>query len=263
MPIIPNLTTFQYESRKNQKKPVDSLQLRSVRTMAESGRDAAAKKSEALYNDMRAAIQETNYRQMRRIIADPDYEPNRVGAGDKRTALHTAAHEDDQGALDILLKQTSIDTNVRTAKGLTPFLYAASRGRMVSFEVLMNDSRVNVKARDGEDQTAMELITSLGKEIKANKAKELLANRIQKPVAGKGTIKLALLIGNSDYQGSGWGDLPGAKKDLTDMEARMKANSYQVEVIENSPDTLQAVQDVMNNTPVSSVTHMQVLYVGG
>ena len=138
----------------------------------------------------------------------------------------------------------------------------AESGRDAAAKIL-NDSRVDTDAWDDEDQTAMELITSLGKEIKANKAKELLANRIQKPVAGKGTIKLALLIGNSDYQGSGWADLPGAKKDLTDMEARMKANSYQVEVIENSQDTLQAVQEVMNNTPVSSVTHLQVLYVGG
>ena len=46
------------------------------------------------------------------------------------------------------------------------------------------------------------------------------------------------------------------------METRLKEDGYQVELIENSPDILQAVQDVMNKTPVSSVTHLQVLYVG-
>ena len=59
-----------------------------------------------------------------------------------------------------------------------------------------------------------------------------------------------------------WDDLPGAKKDVTAMEARLRAEGYQVEVIENSADILPAVQEVMNKTPVSSVTHLQVLYVG-
>ena len=232
--------------------------------------DRVEVKSEALYNEMRGAIQKKDYQQMRKIIADPDYDPDRVGAkGDKRTALHTAVHDDDQEALSILLQQTSIDTNVKTTKGLTPFLYAASRGTMVSFEVLLNDSRVDVDERDYEDQTAMELINSLGREIKAHKAKELLAKREKKTIDLKDTIKLAILIGNSEYRGNNsaassvtWDDLPGAKKDVRDMETRMKAAGYRVEVIENSPDILQAVQDVMNRTPVSSVTHLQVLYVG-
>ena len=232
--------------------------------------DSVEEKSEVLFNDMRGAIQKKNYQQMRKIIADPDYDPNRVGTvGDKRTALHTAAHDDDREALAILLEQTSIDTNVKTTEGLTPFLYAASRGKMVSFEVLLNDGRVDVDERDGKDQTALELINSLGKEIKAHKAKELLAGRDKKHLALKDAIKLALLIGNSEYQGNNaaanavtWDDLPGAKKDVTDMETRLKANGYQVELIENSLDILGAVQDVMNKTPVASVTHLQVLYVG-
>ena len=216
---------------------------------------------------MQKAIQKKNYTQMRAIIEDPDYNPNRMGALDQRTALHTAAHDDNREALAILLEQTNIDTNVKTTKGLTPFLYAASRGKLVSFEVLLNDDRVDVDERDLDDQTAMELINSLGKEIKAHKAKELLAKRDKKPL--KDAIKLAVLIGNSEYQGNNgaanavtWDDLPGAKKDVTDMEARLKANGYQVELIENSPDILGAVQDVMNKTPVASVTHLQVLYVG-
>ena len=231
--------------------------------------EAAIQRTEALYITMQRAIQKKNYSQMRAIIEDPDYNPNRVGALDQRTALHTAAHDDNREALAILLEQTSIDTNVKTTDGLTPFLYAASRGKMVSLEVLLNDGRVDVDERDGKDQTAMELINLLDREIKAHKARELLAERDKKPLALNDAIKLALLIGNSEYQGNNaaadavtWDDLPGAKKDVTDMEARLKADGYQVELIENSPDILQAVQDVMKKIPVASVTHLQVLYVG-
>ena len=226
-------------------------------------------RSKALYEDMRGAIQNKDYRQMRTVIGNPEYNPNRVGLLDLRTALHTAAHEDDQEALSILLRQTRIDTNVKTTEGFTPFLLAASKGKMVSFEMLLNDRRVNPHARDGKDQTAMELITSLGKEIKANKAKELLAKHDNSQVVQKDTAKLALLIGNSEYKANTppddsvtWDDLPGAKEDVTDMKAKLTAEGYQVELIENSPDLLQAVKDVMNKIPVASITHLQVLYAG-
>ena len=99
--------------------------------------------------------------------------------------------------------------------------------------------------------------------------KEVMAKPSKKPPDLKDKVKLAIMIENSEYEGKNtrdtwsWRDLPGAKKDLTDMEAKMKANSYRVEVVENSEDILTAVQGVMNKTPVSSVTHLQVLYVGG
>ena len=225
--------------------------------------------SEALYRDMQKAIHKKNYGQMRAIIANPAYNGDRVGGSDQRTALHTAAHEDDREALAILLGQTSIDTNVRTTRGLTPFLYAASKGKMISFEVLLNDSRVDTNLRDGEDQTALELITALGKEIKVNKARELLAKRKDTPLVQKDTTKLAILIANSEYKENkrskdsvSWDDLPGAKKDVTDMKARMEVNGYKVKVIENSPDILQDIKEEMNMTPVSSVSHLQLLYVG-
>ena len=65
--------------------------------------EAAARRSKALYEDMREAIQRKDYQHMRTIIGNPDYNPNRVGALDMRTALHTAAHEDDPESLAILL----------------------------------------------------------------------------------------------------------------------------------------------------------------
>ena len=211
---------------------------------------------------MQEAIQAKDYDRMRGIIADPNYDLDGVGASDKRTALHTAVYEDDAESLGILLKQTKINVNVTTTEGLTPFLYAASIGKWVSFEVLLNDSRVDIDLRDGKNLTALELITVLGEEIQVNKAKELLAKRKED------TTKLAILIVNSEYkrykdchQGI-WDDLPGAKKDVTDMKARMEVNGYKVKVIENSPDILQDIKEEMNMTPVSSVSHLQLLYVG-
>ena len=227
------------------------------------------RKAETLYNNMREAIQKKNYQQMRTIIRNPDYDPNRVGAGDKRTALHTAAHEDDREALAILLRQRGINPNVRTTKGLTPFLLAASEGKMVSFEVLLNDSRVDADERDDEDHTAMELVKSLGRVVKVNKAKELLAKQTNSHHNPKDSVKLAILIGNSKYPAPAdsmtwpWEDLPGVKKDIADMEARLKADGYRVEVVENSENILETVKEVMNKTPVSSVTDLQVLYAGG
>ena len=217
---------------------------------------------------MRTAIQKKNYHRMKQIVADTDYDSNRVGGGDMRTALHTAAHEDDRQCLLILLEQKSIDTNVKTSRGLTPFLLAASKGKMVSFEVLLNDKRIDVDARDDEDNDALELVHGLGKEIKFQKAKELL-EKSSRDSSVKGTTKLAILIGNSNYRENHdpknpvtWGDLPGAKKDILDMEARMLVEGYKVEKIEDSLDILEAVQKVMNKTPVASISHLQVLYVG-
>ena len=225
--------------------------------------------AEALYNNMRTAIQKKDHQHMREIVESTRYDPNRVGGGDQRTALHTAAQLDDKESLLILLGQPTIDTNVRTSKGLTPFLLAASKGKMVAFEVLLNDKRVEVEALDDEDQSALELINSLGKEIKAAKAKELLEKRNKKRQSVEEGTKLALLIGNSEYRANNdpknvasWDDLPGAMKDVLDMKARLEADGYQVEVIANSSDILQAVQEVMNKTPVASVTHLQVLYAG-
>ena len=218
---------------------------------------------------MRTAIQKKNYHRMKQIVANTDYDSNRVGGGDMRTALHTAAHEDDRQCLLILLEQKSIDTNVKTSRGLTPFLLAASKGKMVSFEVLLNDKRIDVDARDDEDNDALELVHGLGKEIKFQKAKELL-EKSSRDSSVKGTTKLAILIGNSNYRENHdpknpltWGDLPGAKKDILDMEARMLVEGYKVEKIEDSLDVLEAVQKVMNKTPVASISHLQVLYVGG
>ena len=226
-------------------------------------------RSKALYEDMRVAIQKKDYQQMRRVIRNPDYNPNRVGALDQRTALHTASHEDDREAISILLQQTSIDTNVKTTEGLTPFILAASEGKIDSFEVLLSGSRVDADSRDGKDRSAMELINALDKELKSLKAKELLKKQNNRHIPPKDTAKLALLIGNCQYKANAppndsmfWPDLSGPKKDVADMKTRLRADGYQVEVIENSPDLLNSVKDVMNKIPVSSITHLQVLYAG-
>ena len=56
---------------------------------------------------MRSAILNKEYLEMMFVIGSRDY-----NAGDRRTALHTAGHEEDRQALDILLGQKNINTNV-------------------------------------------------------------------------------------------------------------------------------------------------------
>ena len=63
----------------------------------------AKKRLDALYNEMREAINNNDHQQMRKIIADKDCKVNKVGGVDMRTALHTATMREDREALEILL----------------------------------------------------------------------------------------------------------------------------------------------------------------
>ena len=95
-----------------------------------------------------------------------------------------------------------------------------------------------------------------------------MAKQNKKPPYLKDNVKLGIMIENSDYEGNktkdsvNWKDLSGAKRDVADMGARIKADGYQVEVIENHPDILKAIEDVLKKFAVNSVTHVQVLYAG-
>ena len=216
---------------------------------------------EKAYSEMREAIAKKDHQRMQRILENPYYDPNRAGGIDKRTALHTAAQLEDKVALKILLGQRDIDTNVKTTACLTPLLLAAAKGKMVSIEILLADSRVDENAIDDMDQTAEELVAKPGRNVATLKVKELLSKRNPKPQEGIG--KLAILIGNSNYQrAKRLTDLEGAKADLEAMKAKLSAEGYRVEVIKNSADILNDVGDVMKNTADRSVTHLQVLYAG-
>ena len=135
-------------------------------------------KNKKLYNDMREAIEGNDHQSMSKIIRDRDYQPNNPGEEEERmTALHTATLKEDPEALSILLHLEKIDPNAKLSNGFTPLLLAAARGRMLSFEILIGDQRVDVDATDNESQTATDLVKAHGKLIVAKRAKELLARR--------------------------------------------------------------------------------------
>ena len=152
-----------------------------------------------------------------------------------------------------------------TTEGLTPFLYAARLGKMVSFWVLLNDRRVDIDRMVGVNLTALDLITVWG-EVPF-KAKELFA-KLKKTPLDQEDNKLAIIIVNNEYRPYTefhkgiWDDLPGAKIDATDMKARMEVYGYKVIMIKNDPDILGAIKRVMNMTPVSSVSYLQLLFLG-
>ena len=134
-------------------------------------------KNKKLYNDMREAIERNDHQSMSKIIRDRDYQPNYTEGEEKMTALHTATLKEDPEALSILLQLEKIDPNAKLSNGFTPLLLAAARGRMISFEILIGDQRVDVDATDNEDQTATDLVKAHGKLIMEKRAKELLARR--------------------------------------------------------------------------------------
>ena len=220
-------------------------------------------KSEVLYDEMHEAIRTERYQEMQKIIENPAYDPNKLGRGDNRTALHTATQLENKEAMKILLGQSNIDTNIKTNRGLTPLLLAAEHGRMDAFEILIEDKRVDFKAVDNEDKSAIDFVSAKSSIIMTNKAKELLSRRNQKqqddPIKGK----LAILIGNSLYQKiAGLANLEGAKADIESMKSKMLTEGYQVEVIHNSLDILADIEDIMKKMPDCSVHYLQVLYVG-
>jgi len=147
-------------------------------------------KNKKLYSDMREAIERNDHQSMSKIIRDRDYQPNNTGGEERMTALHTATLKEDPEALSILLQLEKIDPNAKLSNGFTPLLLAAARGRMISFEILIGDKRVDVDATDNEDQTAIDLVKAHGKVIMAKRAKELLARRssISQDEAGKQAI---------------------------------------------------------------------------
>ena len=136
-------------------------------------------KSKKLYDGMKEAMERNDHQSMLKIIRDRDFQPNDTGGGEeKMTALHTATLKEDPEALSILLQLEKIDPNAKMSNGFTPLLLAAARGRMISFEILIGDKRVNVDARDNEDQTVTDLVKARGKVIVAKRANELLKRRI-------------------------------------------------------------------------------------
>jgi len=139
-----------------------------------------SKKNKKLNDDMREAIEQNDHQSMSKIIRDRDYQPNNTGGeGEKEsmTALHMATLKEDPEALSILLQLEKINPNAKLSNGFTPLLLAAARGRMISFEILIGDERVDIDARDNENQTATDLVKAHGKMIMAKRAKELLARR--------------------------------------------------------------------------------------
>ena len=143
---------------------------------------------------------------------------------------------------------------------MTPFLLAAAEGKKVAFEVLHGDDRLDKNARTEKDQSALELINAFGNEVRVKKSMELLAKQGKMAPSNESNTKLAVIIGNSEYQAnSGWDDLPGAKEDVVAMKVRLTDDGYQVEVIENSTDFLKDIEDLMYKIPVASVTYLQVL----
>ena len=95
----------------------------------------------------------------------------------KVLVIHCITSKEDPEALSILLQLEKIDPNAKMSNGFTPFLLAAARGRMLSFEILVGDKRVDVEVVDKDGKKATDLVKAHGKMIVAKRANELLGRR--------------------------------------------------------------------------------------
>ena len=210
---------------------------------------------------MRVAIQEKKYEEMKDIIKDHNYSSDAVGLKDLRTNLHIASQLNDSRAVNILLDQRNIDPNIGNSDGMTPLMIASKEGKLEALEALLADVRVDPKRRDDEEKTAKEMLTK-GKEITRAKAMKLFEAREQQGAGAAEGDKFALLIGNFHYKVTGLDNLPGAKRDVTELETLLKKSDYIVKTVMNSEDILDDIMNVMKDVPSSSIQHFQFFYAG-
>ena len=228
--------------------------------------------SEALYERMRKAIQGEDHTLMWEISKDRKYDVNREDKeGLGRVALHTAVQKNDLEALKILLSLSGVEVNKRTAKGMTPALLAAERGKAEALEILLDDNRVNADACDREDQPLEDIINTskhITNDLVRNKTRNVLEQfraRQKQPSEGgkvaKRFGKVAIVIGNSIYK-NGMSNLEGAKRDLEEVSAILKSQNYLVHKIENSENIPVDIETIMENIPDGSISHLHFHYLG-
>ena len=220
---------------------------------------------EQLYQKLYTAITEERYSSMRDIIQQTGYAPDRVSGEDKRTALHTAAQVEDIEALDILLQQDNVDCNVPDLEGLTPAMLAAREIKIDSFERLLEDPRVSVKARTKKNNNCFDLLPVHA--LSSERERFMIAFQAAKNKPNKSTQnrRVAIIIANSDYEeSSGFSRLPGAKEDLEKLTNFLKKNSYHIIPIVNAQDIEARVTEEMERLDPSflPVTHFQLVYSG-
>ena len=73
----------------------------------------------------------------------------------KDTLLHYTAYYDKEGNLTRLLLEKGLDPNQRNINGVTPLMYAVSRGNVESARLLILDKRINVNEKDNDKQTVL------------------------------------------------------------------------------------------------------------
>ena len=214
------------------------------------------------YDMMRKAIRDKDYEKMSSLVKDVRYETNRKGGGDQRTALHTAAKNDDEKAISILMQQKNIDPLILTSKGMSALMIASENLKLAAIEELLKDSRVDANQQDHEDNTAEDHI-SMGRsanEIQKAKARKLFQRARDRGKEVSAVGKVAILIGNKNYQ-----DMPrldGSLKDLEAMDGLLKASGYTIYKIKDSEDILADIEAVMEKIDESSISHLQLLYAG-
>ena len=223
--------------------------------------DMASSPTDELYKRMREAITKKKYEEMEDIIGDHRYCPDAVGAKDARTNIHTACQRNDGRAVNILLGQGNIDTNAETSDRLTPLMMASQAGHLEALEALLEDLRVDPERTDDTDRTAKEMFPE-GKEIKKAKAMKMFEKRERRVAGAVEGERVAVVIGNIHYKGTGLNNLPGAGRDVTEITAFLKTSNYDVKTVMDSKNIIVDIMNVMKAIPSGSIKYLQFFYAG-
>ena len=189
----------------------------------------SAREQEQLYKKLCTAITEERHSEIRNILQDPGYAPDRVGGEDEWSFLHVAVQGEDMEAIDILLEQDIMDSNIPDSEGLTPLMLAAKEIKIDSFKKLLNDPRVNLKAKTKRNQNCLDLIPAKASPAERDRMKILFETakkrsnadenvdpeqsiETEKKGGGDGW-NYGMIIGNSEYSCKMLSNLPTIKVD--------------------------------------------------
>merc|ERR1719427_867840 len=106
------------------------------------------------------ACQENNIEIVRRLLRRADIDVNAAITG--WTALHVAAAKGNVDCVKLLLDCSAMDVNKKTDFGVTAIVFAVQNNQRAVVELLMRDRRTDLKARNNNNETLVQIAVSRG-----------------------------------------------------------------------------------------------------
>ena len=164
-----------------------------------------------------------------------------------------------------MMTMKTIDCNKMTSGGTTPLMLASMEVQIEAMEKLLNDPRVDVKARNHQDKTAEDLFPKgVATQIQKSKCRilfEVAAQRGKGATPKERNVTILVAICNYEEISGMVGTMPGTKKDKDEMRKFLQPY-YTVYCINDAKDILDEVNDVMETLLEGSVDNLEFLFSG-